>query len=153
MDSTSIRHTLGPVVDTALRTSRPGVFAAGNLCHPVDTADIAALDGAHVAHSVRAWLDSPTVSPLPVRLVATAPFRWISPSLIRPGDSAPSRERFLLWTDELVRFPHVTIHQRGREIVRRRIPWPASPGRVFRLPSNLFDAVDFAAGDVSISLR
>jgi thioredoxin reductase len=26
-----------PLVDTALRTSRPGVFAAGNLVHPVDT--------------------------------------------------------------------------------------------------------------------
>ncbi|GAA3302198.1 hypothetical protein GCM10020218_097300 [Dactylosporangium vinaceum] len=34
------RHgTLGPRVDAALRTSRPGVFAAGNLLHPVDTAD------------------------------------------------------------------------------------------------------------------
>jgi thioredoxin reductase len=29
-------------VDGALRTSRPGVFAAGNLVHPVDTADVAA---------------------------------------------------------------------------------------------------------------
>jgi len=28
-----------------LCTSTPGVFAAGNLLHPVDTADIAALDG------------------------------------------------------------------------------------------------------------
>ncbi|QIZ02313.2 NAD(P)/FAD-dependent oxidoreductase [Streptomyces sp. S1D4-11] len=37
--------TRGPLVDTALRTSRPGVFAAGNLLHAVDTADIAALGG------------------------------------------------------------------------------------------------------------
>ena len=35
----------GPLVDTALRTSRPGVFAAGNLVHPVDTADVAASTG------------------------------------------------------------------------------------------------------------
>jgi len=41
--------TQGPLVDTASRTSRPGVFAIGNLLHPVDTADIAALDGRHVA--------------------------------------------------------------------------------------------------------
>ncbi|ASQ91829.1 FAD-dependent oxidoreductase [Streptomyces sp. 11-1-2] len=40
---------LGPLVDTALRTSRTGVFAVGNLLHPVDTADVAALDGKHVA--------------------------------------------------------------------------------------------------------
>ena len=49
--------TLGPLVDTALRTSRPGVFAIGNLVHPVDTADVVALDGRHVADHVLAHLD------------------------------------------------------------------------------------------------
>ncbi|MGW4796200.1 NAD(P)/FAD-dependent oxidoreductase, partial [Nonomuraea sp. NPDC004297] len=48
--------TLGPRVDTALATSLPGVFAAGNLLHPVDTADVAALDGRHVAAAVLAHL-------------------------------------------------------------------------------------------------
>jgi len=43
------RGSRSPVVDTALRTSSPGVFAIGNLLHPVDTADVAALDGSHVA--------------------------------------------------------------------------------------------------------
>ena len=38
--------TRGPRVDSALRTSIPGVFAAGNVLHPVDTADIAALSTA-----------------------------------------------------------------------------------------------------------
>src|SRR4029078_435001 len=36
---------LGPVVDAALRTSRTGVFAAGNLLHGAETADVAALSG------------------------------------------------------------------------------------------------------------
>ena len=62
--------TQGPVVDTALRTSRPGVFAVGNLLHPVDTADIAALDGRHVADHVRAYLD--VAGPLP-RAYASRP--------------------------------------------------------------------------------
>ena len=47
---------LGPVVDTALRASVPGVFAVGNLVHPVETADVAALDGVHVATRVVEWL-------------------------------------------------------------------------------------------------
>jgi thioredoxin reductase len=34
--------TLGPAVDAALRTSCPGVFAAGNLLHGAETADVAA---------------------------------------------------------------------------------------------------------------
>ncbi|MEV7010542.1 FAD-dependent oxidoreductase [Streptosporangium sp. NPDC051022] len=49
--------TQGPLVDSAMRTDRPGVFAVGNMLHPVDTADIAAIDGAHVARSVMAWLN------------------------------------------------------------------------------------------------
>jgi hypothetical protein len=48
--------SLGPVVDTSLRTSRPGVFAAGNLVHPVETADLCALDGRAVAASVAEFL-------------------------------------------------------------------------------------------------
>ncbi len=47
----------GPVVDSALRTTADGIFAAGNLLHPVDTADIAALDGRHVSGAVRRYLD------------------------------------------------------------------------------------------------
>ena len=35
--------TRGPVVDTTLATSVPGVFAAGNLVHAAETADVAAL--------------------------------------------------------------------------------------------------------------
>ncbi|MBI4942859.1 MAG: FAD-dependent oxidoreductase, partial [Actinobacteria bacterium] len=81
----------GPVVDTALRTSRPGVFAAGNLLHPVDTADVAALDGRHVAAAVRRHLASPAPAAAGNRLVPEAPLRWVAPQLLRAGDPAPPR--------------------------------------------------------------
>ena len=44
--------TRGPVVDTALGTSVPGVFAAGNLVHAAETADVAALGGRHAARGI-----------------------------------------------------------------------------------------------------
>jgi len=145
--------TLGPTVDTALRTSRPGVFAIGNLCHPVDTADIAALDGRHVARQVRDHLDGRRPAGDGIRIEAAAPLRWVSPTLLRPGDPAPSRDRLLAWTDQLVRFPTVTARQRGVEIGRRRLPWPAAPGRVFRIPSSLLDRADRDGGQVVIEVR
>lgn len=146
------RATLGPRVDAALRTSAAGVFAAGNLVHPVDTADVAALDGRHVAGSVRRWLDDP-VEPAPgVRVVAEAPFRWVAPSVLRPGEPAPARRRLLLWAEEFRPAPRVVARQGGRVIGRRTMPWPLAPGRVFRVPSSLLDAAETAAGDVSVGL-
>jgi thioredoxin reductase len=146
-------QSLGPLVDTALRTDRPGVFAAGNVVHPVDTADVAALDGRHVASQLLAWLNGSRPSDQSVRIVATRPLRWISPGVLRAGDPAPARNRLLAWTDQRVSHPHVTVSQRGSVIAARRLPWIASPGRVFRIPSALLGDVDFAAGDVTIGVR
>src|SRR6185503_1510624 len=75
--------SLSPLVDTALRTDQPGVFAIGNLLHPVDTADIAALDGAAVARHVRAYLDGKTPPTGGVELQAEAPLRWVAPHYLR----------------------------------------------------------------------
>ncbi|MFF0223738.1 NAD(P)/FAD-dependent oxidoreductase [Streptomyces sp. NPDC004629] len=144
--------TLGPLTDTALRTSRPGVFAAGNVLHPVDTADVAALDGRHVAEQVIGHLNGRPRPADGVRLVADAPFRWVAPQILRPGDPAPARDRLLLWTDEFVRFPRVTVRQDGRVIARRALTWPAAPGRVFRVPYGVLSGVSAAGGPVRIGL-
>ena len=48
--------TRGPAVDTALATSADGVFAAGNLVHAAETADIAALSGRHAARQIATYL-------------------------------------------------------------------------------------------------
>jgi thioredoxin reductase len=145
--------TKGPVVDTALRTSQQGVFAAGNVLHPVDTADIAALDGTFVADRVQAHLGRGTAArPIGIRIHAEAPFRWVSPNLLRAGDPAPPRKRLLLWTDQLIRFPTVTVSQLGHVIATKRTPWPASPGRVFRIPSSVLDGVHPDRGAITIGV-
>ncbi|MFO8076150.1 MAG: FAD-dependent oxidoreductase [Egibacteraceae bacterium] len=142
----------GPVVDTELRTSAPGVFAAGNLVHPVDTADVAALGGAHVAGAVRRWLEAPAPPPRGVALTAEAPLAWVAPMVLRPGDRPPPRRRLLAWSTEARPVAHVRLLQDGREITRRRLPWAVSPGRVLRLPATLLDAVDLSGGPVRLTL-
>lgn len=144
--------TRGPVVDAALRTSTAGVFAAGNLLHPVDTADIAALDGRHVADAVVAHLSGVAGPARGVRIRVEAPLRWISPQLITGAPDAPARGRYLAWVDELIRIPVVTVSQSGGTIASRVLPWPASPGRVFRVPASLFDRVDPGGGDVTVGV-
>jgi thioredoxin reductase len=48
--------TRGPAVDTCLETSVRNVFAAGNLVHAAETADVAALGGIHAARHIAAAL-------------------------------------------------------------------------------------------------
>ena len=145
--------TRGPVVDAALRTSAPGVFAIGNLLHPVDTADIAAIDGAHVARHVTAWLSAGDLPQSGPRLVADEPFRWVSPGILRPGDSAPARRRLLLWSDRYIPFPRIVVRQDGRVIARKRLLWPAAPGRVFRIPSDVLTSVNRSGGTVHLGVE
>ncbi|GHH70166.1 oxidoreductase [Streptosporangium violaceochromogenes] len=142
--------TKGPVVDGALRTDRPGVFAAGNVLHPVDTADVAALDGAHVARSVLAWLRGRDTPAGQVPLVAGAPFRWVSPEVVRPGDPAPPRGHLLLWSDRYIPFPRIVVRQGGRVVARRRLWWPTAPGRVFRVPAGVLARIDPEGGPVTV---
>ena len=142
-----------PVVDTRLHTSRAGVFAAGNLLHPVDTADVAALDGRHVASTLRHWLDSGARTGPVLDLRAQAPLRWVAPARFRPGDPAPPRNRLVAWPDAFIRWPTVTAHQGGRRIGRRRLPWPAAPGRAFRIPWSLVADARPDAGPVDLAVR
>jgi thioredoxin reductase len=142
-----------PLVDTALRTDRPGVFAVGNLLHPVDTADIAALDGAAVAGHVRAYLDGARPGEGRVQLRTEAPLRWIAPHYVRPGDPAPARNRLLLWTDRYISRPTVEVRQDGRTVTTKRLWWPAAPGRVFRVPAGVLRDIDPTGGPVTIAVQ
>ena len=141
-----------PIVDGALRTSRDGVFAVGNLVHPVVTADLAAMDGQHVVSQVQAWLNGSRARAPGVRLMVQSPLRWVSPGLLRLDDPLPARHRLVLWTNRLVRRPHVHITQGGKQLTSARLLWPASPGRAFQLPSRLLSRADMCGPDIVIGL-
>lgn len=144
--------TRGPLVDASLRTSRSGVFAVGNLLHPVDTADGAALDGRHVAGAVSRWLTRPVEPPTSVRIRPVKPLRWVAPQLISPEGGIATRGDLLFWVDEYRRLPKLRAVQDGRTLATKRTPWPAAPGRVYRAPWSLVEAADPNGGDVTVSL-
>jgi thioredoxin reductase len=143
--------TRGPLVDAGLRTSSPGVFAVGNLLHPVDTADGAALDGRHVAAAVTGWLERRGEPQKAVRIRTDGPFRWVAPQLVSPEGGVAARGDLLFWVDEYRRLPRLRAVQDGRTLATRRTLWPAAPGRVYRAPWSLVAGADPAGGDVTIS--
>ena len=140
-----------PVVDGGLRTERDGVFAIGNLVHPVDTADVAALDGRHVVPAVLDHLAGHDPRPPAVSITASGAAQWISPGHWRAGER-PSRRRLVTWPEEFVRFPNVTVRQDGRTLDHKRLAWPASPGRMLRIPDSILDKVDPAGGSVNLHI-
>src|SRR5690606_31950161 len=127
------------------------IFAIGNMLHPVDTADIAALDGAAVADHVVSYLATREAPAEGYALQAEGALRWVAPARIT-GTARPPRGRLLFWTDEYRPFPRVVLHQGDRVVGRTRLWWPASPGRVFRVPSSILRGVNPADGTVSISV-
>lgn len=141
-----------PVVDASMHTSRERMFAVGNVNHPVETADVVALEGDYAADRILEYLSrKPSAGPS-VRLIAGGPIRWISPARYLPAGPDPARGRLVSWVDEFVRSPVVTVTQGGKRLARRRLPWPAAPGRAFRIPTSVLKNVDPAGGDVEISL-
>jgi thioredoxin reductase len=69
-----------PVVDLAMRTDRRGVFAAGNLIHPAETADVCALDGRRVAAAVGEYLQQRAWPAAQLPIACTAPLLWATPA-------------------------------------------------------------------------
>ena len=127
------RATTGPMIDSALATSVEGVFAAGNLVHPVETADVVALDGRHVARSVASFLRArpgQLEAPTRVEVLVEPPLRWIAPQRLAPG-VAPSRGRFILHTTEFASRPTVTVNQGDNVVHRQRLAHTISPNRPF----------------------
>ncbi len=143
--------TGGPLVDGGLRTSAYGVFAAGNLLHPVDTADGAALDGRRVAASVAAWLRVPCRRARRADPGQTA--HALGGPATRRTQAVRAADQLLLWVDEYRRFPKLRATQRGRVLREARVAWPAAPGRVFRAPWSLVADADPDGGDITLELR
>ncbi len=113
--------TQAPRIDCGLRTSARGVFAAGNLLHGAETADVAALSGRHAARAIGAFLDSgdwPEPAPIPV--TCENPVRWVSPSAISVDRQSPPHGHFIVRVSELRDAGELVVRQGDRVLWRQR---------------------------------
>jgi glycerol-3-phosphate dehydrogenase len=86
------KPSLGPQIDSLFRTSRRGVFAAGNVLRGVETADWAALEGRSAARSIARFLENAEWPATRIQVRVEAPLEWIYPNVIT--DSVPTAFRF-----------------------------------------------------------
>jgi thioredoxin reductase len=144
-----------PSVDAALRTSRPGLFAAGNVLHGAEVADVAALSGRHVAAGVIRHLEGGPWPSARVPIQCDPPLLWISPSVLTAAtsaDASPPRDRFLLRSQQALRHARIRLAQDGRTLWSGGLRRLGS-GRSTSIPSAWARDVDAAGGPIVASLR
>ncbi|WP_406119583.1 NAD(P)/FAD-dependent oxidoreductase [Streptomyces sp. NBC_00989] len=139
--------TRGPAVDGALHTSRPGVFAAGSVLHPVESAATAVRDGTHVAAGVLELLAGAGWSRPAVPLLVEPPLRWIAPNRVAPGDEHP----YVLRTSALVDRPVLQVVQDGRLLFKEWLG-AAVPNRTLTLTAEWTRLLDVTGGPVRVTL-
>jgi thioredoxin reductase len=160
--------TRGPAVDTAAATSVPSVFAAGNLVHAAETADVAALGGVHAARHIAASLrngnlastpDAPQAREQPaqrVPITVEPPLAWISPNSIRLpalADAvpiAPPRGHFLLRSQVFQKRAVLEARQGERVLTRQRAR--LIPGRPIHLDAAWLSKVHASDGPVLVAV-
>jgi thioredoxin reductase len=126
-------RTRGPRVDSLLRTSVPGVFAAGNLLHGAEPADRCALEGALAARAILAHLAGDPWPAAPPPIEVTPPLLWI----------APSADRFVLRTSMFLPRGRLVVTQEDRVLHQERTP-PLVPNRTVFLSASWIAAADRA---------
>ncbi len=122
--------TRAPRVDGGLRTSTPGVFAAGNLLHGAETASVCAASGMLTARSTATWLADGEAAPWApergVPVLCDPPLQWVSPNLLVPGEPGIPGGRLLARSAAFATRPGVVVHQGDRELwsgrLRRTVP-------------------------------
>ena len=145
--------TRGPLVDQCLRASVPGAFAAGNLLHGAEAADVAVLSGRHAAAAVHAYLSQPGPWPFARGIPVTCkpPLRWVTPGLLVPGDGPPPQGELVLRAAEHRRDARLRVRQGGR-LLWRSSPRALVPGRSIRVPTAPWlGRLDPGAGPVEVT--
>jgi thioredoxin reductase len=133
--------TRGPLVDTGLRTSAQGVFAAGNLLRGAETADIAALEGRRAAWHIRDFLEHGAWAGAPLPLQVSAPISWVSPGAIPASRDRPPLGYFLFRVSEFCRDILLRVCQGQRVLYQQRFR-RLKPNQSIRLSSAWLAVVD-----------
>lgn len=105
----------GPRINLQMQTSAKGVFAAGNLIHAAETADVAAISGRLAAAKVQDYLNTGkwcASSSVPIDY--EAPIAWASPQAIDPGAQHAPHGHFILRVSDVLQRPTLLVKQEGR---------------------------------------
>lgn len=144
--------TRGPQVDTALRTSTPGIFAAGNLLRGAATADYAALEGRWVAQSIAQFLDDQQWPHQGIPFQVESPIAWVAPNQINPGQGKPPLGKFRFQVNQFCNGVQARIYQ-GPRLLHRQSFRHLIPNCSFQLASDWLGRIESQGEALRLTLR
>jgi hypothetical protein len=136
-----------PEVSSEGATATEGIFAAGSLVRPGESAASAARAGAAVAQTVARHLVSDSLNATGLTLGWLSPIRWLSPQWIGTAESTPLRIRVDQWMER----PTVIFRSDGRVVdtvkLRRMIP-----GRTYTINGSWVRRLEENDADIQVSI-
>lgn len=142
-----------PSVDGSQRSSRRGVFAAGNVIHPAETASAAANCGELAAEAMWEYLSNgvwPVEDAVP--LIPESPIAWVSPSAVRRGESQIPHGHYLLRVSRFMEDAQLTISQGGTLLWSQAFK-TVTPGRSVHVDGAWGTSVLAGSGPVSLRIQ
>ena len=141
--------SLGPQVDHWFRTSRHGIFAAGNLLRGVETADWAALEGRHAARSIARFLTKAEWPMNRIEITVEAPLDWICPNVITSDSGV---EQFRFRSNQFREHVHLQIQQGGHVLYQKQFSH-LKANTSLNLSSTWVEKVDFAGEHIKLVIK
>ena len=139
--------SLGPASDYFGRTNRPGIYAAGNVLHPVETADRCALNARRIASAMASDLGFGRGPGLTLEVEVEDPIAWVWPNRIMASRPSETLLRLSRFSDARV----VTALQGGQRIGEAKLRH-GTPGQHLKVDASLLRDVDPDRGAVRFTL-
>ena len=143
--------TRGPAADGGMRTSRRGVFAAGNVLRGAETADVAALEGRRAASAIVRYLRDGGWPERQLRIICQEPLDWICPNLVGVGSTTRPPRGYALRARAFLASPKLAVTQDDR-ILWQGGPRRLQPGRSNLISADIAAQLDPAGGPLRIAL-
>lgn len=145
-------NSFSPSVDLELHTSVESVFAAGNLIHPAETADVASLSGRDVAKSVLHYLNNKTWTQNQIEIKVEAPLFWVSPHRISFNQIKTLRGHFILRVKQFLKRPILEVWQ-GENCLWEQQYNKMIPNFPVHLTDKWLDKVDHKGDNIHIRIE
>ena len=143
--------TLGPQIDTQFRTSKQGVFAAGNLLHGAETAATSAMEGRYAAQHIQEFLRRNTWNAHKLAIDVETPIKWVFPNSVSDSNEQPSTKHLSFRVNEFRRNASVQVRQ-GNNVLHTQTFRHLLPNETMRMDSHWLTKLDFKGETLKITL-